>query len=208
MRISAYSEKSLLPEIKEAGIEVRFGDLTKPETLVSSYEGAETLFLVSFPSVGEERFQLHKNAIDAAKKVGIKHVIYTSLSFGGRDGKTSSAGVMKAHLMTTEYLKASGLTWTIVRMGTYAHLWNNFAGFLINDGSKDPFEVVISGDGSNHWASREDQGEATAKIVANSVCPKRFTFPDGINQTDKDRLSMPTRRYLLSARNSSQLQTL
>jgi len=169
IRISAYSESVLLPEVKAAGIEVRFGDLNKPESLLHAYEGAETLFLVSFPSVGEERFQLHRNAIDAAKKVGISHVVYTSLSFGGQEGKTSGAGVMQAHLQTTEYLKASGLTWTIVRMGTYARLWNNLAGFLTVDGSRDPFEVVIPNDGLNHWTNRQDQGEATAKILANCV---------------------------------------
>ncbi|KAK5717451.1 hypothetical protein LTR17_016138 [Elasticomyces elasticus] len=167
LRISAYNENALPPEIKASGIEVRFGDLNNPESLLRSYEGAEILFLVSFPSVGEERFQLHKNAIDAAKAVGIRHVIYTSLSFGGQEGRTSFAGVMQAHLRTTEYLKASGLTWTIIRMGTYAHLWNNFAGFLDVDGSLEPFEVVIPDDGLNHWTDRHDQGEATAKIIAD-----------------------------------------
>ncbi len=169
LRISAYNIKSLPSEIKEAGIEVRFGDLNKPESLISSYEGAEILFLVSFPSPSLERFELHKNAIDAAKKVGVKHIIYTSLSFGSQDGKTSCAAVMQAHLLTADYLKASGLKWTIVREATYAHLWNVYAGFLPIDGSKEPFEIVIAGDGPNHWASRQDLGEATAKIVANPV---------------------------------------
>ncbi|KAK4960447.1 hypothetical protein LTR10_003343 [Elasticomyces elasticus] len=152
LRISAYNENALPPEIKASGIEVRFGDLNNPDSLLRSYEGAEILFLVSFPSVGEERFQLHKNAIDAAKAVG---------------GQNLFAGVMQAHLRTTEYLKASGLTWTIIRMGTYAHLWNNFAGFLNVNGSLEPFEVVIPDDGLNHWTNRQDQGEATAKIIAD-----------------------------------------
>jgi len=167
LRISAYNEKSLPAEVREAGIEVRFGDLRKPESLAASYAGADTLFLVSYPSVGEERYVLHKNAIDAAKEVGVKHIIYTSLSFGGQAGEKSVAGVMHAHLETTRYLKSTGLAWTVLRMGTYDHLWPNFAGFFTLDGSKNEFDVVIPADGPNHWTNREDQGEATAMILTN-----------------------------------------
>lgn len=145
--------------------------MNKPETLRESYRGAEALFLVSFPSVGEERYQLHKNAIDAAKDAGVKHIIYTSLTFGGRSGRKSYAGVMQAHIKTVEYLKNSGLDWTIVREPTYAHLWNNFAGFLDLEkvANEEHLEVTISNDGQNHWASRKDLAEATARIVANWV---------------------------------------
>lgn len=167
IRISSYSlNSSSLQRATAAGIEVQHGDLTKPETLRQSYAGAEALFLVSYPSVGEERFQLHKNAIDAAKDVGIKHILYTSLTFGGHAGEKSYAGVMQAHLKTVEYLKNSGLEWTVIREATYNHLWNNFAGFL--DLSKAPrhLRVVVSNDGPNHWANRIDLAEGTAKIVA------------------------------------------
>jgi uncharacterized protein YbjT (DUF2867 family) len=168
IRISSSSNR-LSAKAKEAGIEVRHGDMSKPETLVQSFAGAEALFLVSYPSVGEERFQLHRNAIDAAKRAGIKHVIYTSLTFGGLTGEQTTAGVMEAHVKSVQYLKASGLSWTIVRVATYAHLWNLFAGFLQLDGEGD-CDVVVSHDGPNSWASRQDLGEGTAKIVGRWVC--------------------------------------
>ena len=170
LRISAYSSSSVPPEARTAGIEIRLGDLTRPDTLLNSYAGAEALFLVSYPSVGEERYALHKNAIDAAKQAGIKHVIYTSLTFGGVDGEESVAGVMQAHIQTTRYLKASGLSWTIVRVATYAHLWNNFAGFLQLDGAEEEeLDVVIPETGPNSWINRQDLGEGTAQIVARWV---------------------------------------
>lgn len=126
------------------------------------------MFLVSYPSVGEERFHLHRNAIDAAKEVGVQHVLYTSLSFGGPSGERSVAGVMQAHIKTVEYLKASGLKWTILRFPTYLHLWNNFAGFL-DLNSKGDTEVVFPDDGPNTWANREELGEATGKLLARWV---------------------------------------
>lgn len=142
--------------------------MTKPSTLPASYAGAEALYLTSFPSVGEERYTYHKACIDAGKQAGVKHVIYTSLVFGGRDGEKSGASVMQAHIQTVEYLKKSGLTWTVVREAPYAHLWNNFGGF-VRVGDQDLAEVVVGDDGLLSWADRDELGEGTAYIVANWV---------------------------------------
>jgi uncharacterized protein YbjT (DUF2867 family) len=176
IRISSSSNRPVSAKVKEAGIGVRHGDMTKPETLVQSFAGADALFLVSYPSVGEERYKLHRNAIDAAKKAGVKHVIYTSLTFGGVTGEQTIAGVMKAHVETVRYLKASGLSWTIIREATYVHLWNVFAGFLQLDGDGD-CDVVVSHDGPNSWATRRDLGEGTAKIVGRWVCGLGGSIP-------------------------------
>jgi NAD(P)H dehydrogenase (quinone) len=114
----------------------------KPETLEKAYAGADVLFLVSYPSVGPERFELHKNAIDAAVKVGVKHILYTSLAWG-RPGidDGSVAGVLKAHLNTAQYLakvgEEKGITWTVIREAIYTHIWSNAAGFVSFDGPKD-----------------------------------------------------------------------
>jgi uncharacterized protein YbjT (DUF2867 family) len=167
-RLSSYSGQTKSTKAIAAGIEVRRGDMREPATLVHAFEGAEAVFLVSYPSVGEERYELHRNAIDAAKKAGVKHIIYTSLTFGGITGEKSTAGVMQAHIKTVNYLKASSLSWTIVREATYAHLWNNFAGFLRLDQTGE-FDVVVAEDGPNSWASRQDLGEGNAQIVGHWV---------------------------------------
>ncbi|KAK5996198.1 Quinone oxidoreductase 2-like protein [Cladobotryum mycophilum] len=169
LRISAYNTAAIPAAIRDAGIEIRQGNLYEPSTLVESYAGAEVLFLVSFPSMGEERFTLHRNAIDAAKAAGVRHIIYTSLSFcGGATKSTSVAQVAQAHLRTEAYLKEAGVTYTCVRMASYAHLWNNFAGFLDLNAAPDAvLEAVLPNDGLEHWANRSELGEATARIIAN-----------------------------------------
>lgn len=156
------------------GIEIRYGDMTKPSTLPASYAGAEVLYLTSYPSVGEERYTYHKTCIDAAKQAGVKHIIYTSLVFGGRDGEKSVASVMQAHIQTVAYLKASGLTWTVVREAPYAHLWNNFGGF-VRVGDQTLEEVVVGDDGPLSWADRGELGEGTAYIVAGWVSGNHFS---------------------------------
>ena len=111
------------------------------------------------------------HAIDAAKTAGVRHIIYTSLSFcGGAEASTSVAQVAQAHLLTEGYLKKSGLTYTIIRMASYFHLWNNYAGFLKLDVSPDIVqEAVLPNDGLEHWADRDELGQAAAKVIANWV---------------------------------------
>ena len=171
LRISTTNPDSVAAGIVSTGIEIRKGDLYTPSTLVEAFSGADVLFLVSFPSMGEERYALHRNGIDAAKAAGVRHVIYTSLSFsGGKEDSPSVAQVAHAHLKTEAYLKQSGLSYTIIRYGSYSHLWNNYAGFL--DLSSDPSipqEAVLPNDGLGQWVNRDDLGEATGRIIANWV---------------------------------------
>jgi uncharacterized protein YbjT (DUF2867 family) len=171
LRISSYNTAAIPTTVYDTGIEIRKGNMYEISTLVESYSGADVLFLVSFPSMGEERYVLHRNSIDAAKTAGVRHIIYTSLSFcGGAEGNTSVAQVAQAHLLTEAYLKASGLTYTIIRMATYNHLWNNYAGFLQLDAPPDVIQdAVLPNDGPDHWANRDELGQATAKVIANWV---------------------------------------
>lgn len=121
--------------------------------------------------MGEERYVLHRNAIDAAKTAGVRHIIYTSLAFcGGSEGSTSVAQVAQAHLLTEAYLKASGLTYTVIRMASYFHLWNNYCGFLNLDVPQDTIQnAVLPNDGLEHWADRDELGQAAAKVITNWV---------------------------------------
>ncbi|KIX10619.1 uncharacterized protein Z518_01703 [Rhinocladiella mackenziei CBS 650.93] len=153
---------------RNAGIEIRQGDFTFPDSLASSFRGADTLFLVSFPSPSVDRWLHHKAAIDVAKSVGIKTVIYTSLMFGGRTGLESVAGVQQAHIKTIKYLMQSGLQYVVVREGIYAESWWLYAGFQPRTFKKsDNGEVrfVIPNDGPVSWVSWDDLGEGTAKIL-------------------------------------------
>ncbi len=177
LRISTTRASSVPDAIRDLGIDIREGNLYDPESLVKAYAGGDVLFLVSFPSMGEERFTLHRNGIDAAKAAGIRHVIYTSLAFvGGPDGTTSVAQVAQAHLKTEAYLKQSGLAYTIIRMATYAHMWNNYDGFLRLDADPDTVvDAVLPNDGPAHWVNREDLGEATGKVIADWVCTSSLT---------------------------------
>jgi uncharacterized protein YbjT (DUF2867 family) len=155
---------------KEAGVNVREGDFTSPESLASAFQGADAVFLVSFPSPSVDRWVHHKTAIDAAKAAGVKTIIYSSLMFGGKTGMESTAGVQQAHIKTVDYLKQTGLQYVIVREGIYAESWWLYAGFQpksFKKGDMSEINFVIPNDGPVAWVSWDDLGEATARILEN-----------------------------------------
>ncbi|WP_437733651.1 SDR family oxidoreductase [Sorangium sp. So ce1335] len=146
-------------ELEKARVQVRAGDYTDPGSLEDAFRGGDKLLIVSHPSFSDDlRVTSHKNAIDAAVKAGVRHIYYTSLSFG----QQSKAAVMRAHLDTEAYLRSRGVTYTIIREGVYMESFPVFLGFF-RPGSD---EVVVAGDGGVAWAARDDLGEATARILA------------------------------------------
>src|SRR6516225_7536987 len=86
------------------------GDLSKPETLTSAFEGARTLFLLT--SYYEDMVELQHNAISAARAAGVTYVVKIS-AFAASDH--SRAPVGRWHYQVEKELQESGLGWTILR---------------------------------------------------------------------------------------------
>ena len=101
---------------KISGVEARQFDYSKTEGQVEVLQGVDTLILVSSSEVGQ-RIQQHKNVIEAAKKAGVKHIIYTSLL--GATNENTVKSLAGEHVATEAALKASGITYTILRNGWY-----------------------------------------------------------------------------------------
>lgn len=159
--VSLYNPAGATQDIKDSGVEIRRGDYGDPASLDQAFAGADKLLIVSYPSIAHQlRVAHHKNAIDAARRVGIKHVYYTSLAFAS----DSVAAVMQAHLDTEKYLKESGLTYTILREGIYSESFSLYFGFW-NPSQKEDEVLIPHSDGGIAWVCREDLGEGTAKIM-------------------------------------------
>jgi hypothetical protein len=130
---------------------------------------------------------MHKNAIDAAVRQGVRHVFYTSLAYGGNLESSSRAFVMQAHLSTEAYLASLAaspshpLTYTAIREGLYSESYPLYLGFF--DPSHPVDEVALPDDGNRRiaWAARYELGEATAKLI-HSYAHDSTTFPY-INET-------------------------
>lgn len=88
--------KAVVEKFTAQGIDARYADYTDPEQLTGAFAGGETLLLISVPQVGEKRRRMHKNAIDAAVKCGVKRLVYTSIVGAGvpkkRRGRRTATG--------------------------------------------------------------------------------------------------------------------
>jgi uncharacterized protein YbjT (DUF2867 family) len=161
---------SALPEdLKAKGIPFREVDFDRPSTLDPAFKDVTKLLIVSTNTFDPvKRKQQHRNAVDAAKRAGIARIYYTSLAFGGF-GDSSKAGVMEAHLDTEEYLRASGVDYTIIREGLYVDAFPFFLNMF-----EDTRKVKLPADGAVAWSSREELAEGTAKLLVSEALAERL----------------------------------
>lgn len=154
------------------GVQVRYGNFDDKASLEAALEGVEKFFLISTPCAdmdfndapeGQGREKHHYTAIEAARKAGVKHIVYSSLGFGS----PSKAGVMRAHIRTEKYLAGlDDIKVTVIREGLYSESWPLYLGYY--DFQTDEREVVpVAGDGKICWTSLEDLGLANALILTD-----------------------------------------
>lgn len=146
-----------LASFVERGAEVRAGDFTKPETLPSAFAGGRELLLISVPS--GDRVAQHTAAISAARRAGIKHIVYTSWVNATED---NPAAVARDHHLTEDALRRSGVPFTILRNQLYAD-------GLISRGAKAVAAgELVTNSGRGKWApvAREDCAAAAAAVLS------------------------------------------
>jgi uncharacterized protein YbjT (DUF2867 family) len=78
--------------------------------------GVDKVFLLS--SAAHDEMAWHRNAIDAALRAGVKHLVRSSII--GADPH-SRARFIRHHGKSDEYLRASGVPYTIIRPNFYLH---------------------------------------------------------------------------------------
>ena len=146
-------------ELLAKGVDVRVGNYDDKNSLIQAFEGIEKLLLISGNDV-ERRQQQHFNAINAAKKAGVQHVIYTSFDRKKEEG--SPLGILaQGHINTDQYLKESGMDYTILRNTLYADALPMFlGGEVLEAGIFFP-----AGDGKVPFATRREMAEATAAVL-------------------------------------------
>jgi NAD(P)H dehydrogenase (quinone) len=148
-----------LSEYKDQGITLRSADFANPESLLAAFQGADRLLLISTDAVGS-RVTQHKNAIEAAVKAGVKHIIYTSLPQPDK-----SPGIIALeHNETEKLIRASGLGYTILRNNLYAD------NFLQSAPTALAMNALIgtSGVGKTAYVTRQDCADTAAGALASS----------------------------------------
>jgi len=112
------------------GAQTRAGDYRDAASLDAAYAGAEVLMLISGLDI-RHRVEQHRNAIAAAKRAGVKHIVYTSVSGVHPMNRTPSCG---DHIVTERDLRESGLGHTMLRNQAYAEFMTSMAEVALRTG--------------------------------------------------------------------------
>lgn len=154
---------SRAPELP--GAEVHPFSYSDREASARALDGIETLFMVS-ASESEARLEQHRTFIDTAAAAGVRHVVYTSFAAAAPDAIFTLA---RDHFITEEYLKASGMAWTMLRDNFYQDVMELFAG---DDGViRGP-----AGDGRVSLVARADVARVAASILTDPAAHAGQTY--------------------------------
>lgn len=143
----------------ERGVDVRHGDYADPASLPAAFAGADQLLLVSSNDPDADAVGLHRAAIDAAVASGVGRILYTSHQGAAPDTPFPPG---RDHVATEQLLAASGVAWTSLRNGFYAHSLAWLAGPWRETG-----RITVPADGPVSWTAREDAAEAAAVVLAS-----------------------------------------
>ncbi len=147
-----------LAELADRGVRTARIDYDDPATLEAALSAGDRLLLISGSEVGQ-RVAQHRNVVEAAAKVGVAFVAYTSI-LNADDNPVSLA---EEHRTTESVLAASGLPTALLRNGWYLENYTGQLPTYQQTGSV----LGAAGDGRIAAATRSDLAEAAAAVLAD-----------------------------------------
>jgi len=143
-------------DLKAAGVELVVGDIADAGTVKQGMEGAEKAFLL-LPN-GEHQEANEKQFTDLAVAAGVKHLVKISSMEAVADAKTP---IPRAHWAAEEYIRASGLDWTMVKPNFFMQNLLASAGTI-----KEMRKFFLPmGDGTTGMADGRDIGAVCAEVL-------------------------------------------
>lgn len=143
------------------GSQIVRADYGDPVSLDKAFQGIDKAFVVSGSERAGERALLHRNVFEAASRAGIAHLVYLSFQ-GAAPGSKFSAS--RDHYQSEQFLKQTGLSFTILRDSFYIDLIPELFG-------SDRLIRGPAGNGRVAWVARDDVAEAVAAVLRD---PARF----------------------------------
>ncbi len=146
------------------GVVVRPGDYVSLDSMTAALQGVQSLVLISAPALaGSDRVQLHRNAIEAARRAGVRKVVYTSVIGNGLEMQTGFAATQRVNRQTETDLAASGLEWIVARNGLYLDIDIQLMKAAAAAGG---VYESSAGEGRCCYISVDELAHATAALVA------------------------------------------
>jgi len=189
--------KSNYQTLVQIGAKPMFADLKDRKSLDPVCEGVETLITTANSALrgGEDNpitvdTEGNRNLIDAAKAAGVRQLIFVSMS--GAD-PNSPVPFFKAKGKTEEYLRSSGIPFTIVAPNAFMDVW---IAMVIGIPAVSKGAVTIVGDGrrKHSFISATDITEFVVKSINNPLAmnqrlaiggPEPVSFSDAVAAFEK-----------------------
>ena len=152
--------------LKQLGAEVVSGDLRNLDSLRDACQGVEQVLACAHALNGKGDNNPHsvddlgnRQLIEAAKAAGVKHFIFISIR-GASPG--SPLPFFRIKSAVEDYLRASGLTFTILRPTAYMDLWGELIGMPIQQS-----KAMIFGSGNNpiNFVAAEDVATLACAVL-------------------------------------------
>ncbi|KAK7040532.1 NmrA domain-containing protein [Favolaschia claudopus] len=165
--------------LEQQGVEIVKADAADKASLVNALRGSEALFVATvstFPPYSAEKpseVTLGKNIIDAAREVGVKFIVLSSVpglkKLSG--GKYSQVSIYEDKAEIEDYLKSSGVPNASLHLGTFLeNMWTRGG---LKKSSSSPSSYTISAPfftpttiNSFTWVGH-DVGEAALALMKN-----------------------------------------
>jgi len=156
-------DASKVTDFAQRGIRVRQANFEDEDSLMQAFAGGSKLLLVSSNAAafGGDTLLQHRNAIAAAKTVGVERIFYTAQASTAPDAHFPPG---LSHYATEGMLAASGLAWTSMRHGFYAASGMHMIGAGLSSGV-----LRTPADGPVAWTTHEDLAEADAALLADAA---------------------------------------
>jgi uncharacterized protein YbjT (DUF2867 family) len=165
VRILARSQSNYQP-LADAGAQVALGDLKEPGSLTAACEGADTIITTANSAArgGEDTVQTvdlegNRHLIDEARAAGVKQFIFVSALTADPH---SPVPFLQAKGKTEEYLRASGIPYTIFAPNGYMEIW--IAGVVGMPAMMGQPVTIVGGGRRKH--SFISAGDVAAFIIA------------------------------------------
>ncbi len=110
---AAYFSNEKAEAARARGINAVILDYNRPESLRAVFHGCDQLFLLG-PNVLNQS-ELERNAIEAAKAAGVRHIVKQSVMGAGEE----SYSLAKVHRPVEKAVESSGLAWTFLRPSSF-----------------------------------------------------------------------------------------
>ncbi len=185
----------------QIGVRVRQGDFADTASLLSAFEGASQVLMVSsnVAARGGDPLPQHRAAIDAARQVGVGRIVYTSHMAASPASQFRPA---RDHAATEAMLRDAGMAWIALRNGFYASALPMMIGDAAHTGV-----LAAPADGKVAWTAHTDLAAAAAAILLDGERPNGPTPPltasraldlDEVVRIMAKHRTEPIRRQILS----------